>query len=81
MTAPKHPLLTPITRSSNVTGSAHDGEHLYVSFKGKPGEPDSVYRYDNQFEAHHHQMQTHESAGKYFHENIRGKGITGTRIV
>lgn len=63
----KIPELTPV-KSSNVDAIGHDGQKLFVRFKGKG----TVYSYTGVTQAMHDEMKAHESPGGYFHSKIKG---------
>lgn len=53
-------------QSSNIAGTAHDGDTLYVKFHGG-----AVWRYHHVDAALYQQMLGAESMGKFFNANIR----------
>lgn len=60
------PDFTPVT-SSNIAGTAHDGQHLYVKFHNG-----SIWRYDAPA-SEHQALTAAASVGKHFHANVRSK--------
>lgn len=63
---PAGPVLTPIKASSNIAAVGHDGSALYVQFHGG-----GLYRYPTAGADLHQAFLAAESAGKYFHQNIK----------
>lgn len=64
MTLPK---MTGV-ESTNIEAVGHDGNHLFVRFKGG-----AVYRYPYVSSDHHVMMLAAESPGGYFHQHIKSK--------
>lgn len=66
----KVPQLDPVV-SSNVHSCGHDGQHGYIRFHGKNGEPGPLYRYPNLDPTLIEQLKGSASAGRFFHSMIK----------
>lgn len=64
------PTMTSVT-SSNLHSIGHDGQALYVRFKGKDGAPGALYRYPTATDAHHKSLLSAASPGRHFTDVIR----------
>lgn len=64
----KLPTLTDV-QSSNIAKVAHQGDDLFVQFKGG----NAVYQYKGVPAATHEAMLKSESIGKYFFAHVKGK--------
>jgi hypothetical protein len=67
------PTMTPVV-SSNLHSVGHDGEKLYVRFKGAGGAPGRVYRYAAGAE-HHDALLKADSPGRHFNATIKNHFI------
>ncbi len=63
---PLHPVM-----SSNVAAVGHDGEALYVKFRGRDGTPGSTYRYPTADQAVMDEMLAAPSVGRYAQTVLR----------
>ena len=60
------PTMTPLV-SSNIAAVGHDGDALWVQFKGG-----GLYRYPDASADHHKAMVAAQSPGSYFHQRVKG---------
>jgi len=74
------PVMTPV-QSSNVHSVGHDGEALFIRFKGAGGIPGAAYRYATAGKEHLDAMLKADSPGRYLIDRIRphhaGKKVEG----
>ena len=71
------PEMTPVS-SSNLHSVGHDGEALYVRFRGKDG-PGRLYRYPTAGREHYEGLLAAPSAGSYFLDQLKF-GHVGERV-
>jgi sorbitol-specific phosphotransferase system component IIA len=57
-----------LTNSSSINAIDHDGDSLIIHFASG-----GTYKYSDCPVIHHEALKNAASAGKYFHQNIRGK--------
>ena len=67
---PKTIALSPI-KSNLIASIGHDGTTLAVQFKGKDGNPGSVYHYHDVSAEQFNALKKAESIGSHFGKNIR----------
>lgn len=64
---PKMELVT----STNLHSVGHDGDALYVRFKGAGGTPGKLYRYPTAGAEHHAGLIAAASPGSYFADRVK----------